>query len=108
MSMFRRGTHSRLEHELRRVVRPGGPVMVRGTFEATCPLIPWARYFPEAVRIATELFPTLGAITDAFGAAGMELRAHEIVWQTTAGSMSELSARVRLRADSTLELLTED
>ena len=82
--------------------------MVRGTFEATCPLIPWARYFPEAVRIATELFPALEEISAAFGAAGMELWAHEIIWQTTAGSMSELSARVRLRADSTLELLTED
>ena len=41
--------------ELRRVVRLGGPVMVRGTFEATGALIPWARYFPEAAHIATEL-----------------------------------------------------
>jgi hypothetical protein len=34
--------------------------------------------------------------------------AHEVIWQTTAGSMRELSERVRLRADSTLELLSED
>jgi ubiquinone/menaquinone biosynthesis C-methylase UbiE len=94
--------------ELRRVVRPGGPVMVRGTFEATGRFIPWAQYFPEAVCIATELFPTLEEITAAFGVAGMRPQAHEVIWQTTAGSMSELSARIRLRADSTLELLTED
>jgi SAM-dependent methyltransferase len=92
--------------ELRRVVRPGGPIMLRGTFEATCPLIPWGPYFPEAIRIATERFPTLEDITAVFGAAGLHRRAHDIVWQTTAGSMSELAARVQLRADSTLELLT--
>jgi ubiquinone/menaquinone biosynthesis C-methylase UbiE len=93
--------------ELRRVVRPGGPVLVRGMFEATTPLIPWGRHFPEAVRIATELFPTLEQITVAFSAVGMRPRAHEMVWQTTARSMGELVERVRLRADSTLELLTE-
>ncbi len=94
--------------ELRRVVRPGGPIMLRGTFEATCPLIPWGHYFPEAIRIATEEFPTLDEITAVFGAAGLRRRVHDIVWQTTVGSMSELAARVRLRADSSLELLTID
>jgi SAM-dependent methyltransferase len=94
--------------ELRSVVRPGGPIMLRGTFEATCPLIPWGPYFPEAIRIATEQFPTLEEITAVFAAAGLHRRAHDIVWQTTAGSMRELAARVGLRADSTLELLTID
>jgi SAM-dependent methyltransferase len=94
--------------ELRRVVRPGGPIMLRGTFEATCPLIPWGPYFPEAIRIATEQFPTLEEVTAVFAAAGLRRRAHDIVWQTTAGSMRELAARVGLRADSTLELLTID
>jgi SAM-dependent methyltransferase len=94
--------------ELRRVVRPGGPILLRGTFEATCPLIPWGPYFPEAIRIATERFPTLEEITAVFGASGLQRRAHDIIWQTTAGSMSELAARVRLRADSTLELVTDD
>ena len=94
--------------ELRRVVRPGGPIMLRGTLEATCPLIPWGPYFPEAIRIATERFPTLEEITAVFGGAGMHRRAHTVVWQTTAGSMRELAARVRLRADSTLELLGDD
>jgi SAM-dependent methyltransferase len=94
--------------ELRRVVRPGGPIMLRGTFEATCPLIPWGRYFPEAIRIATERFPTLEEITAVFCAAGLHRRAHDIIWQTTAGSMHELAARIRLRADSTLALLTDD
>ena len=94
--------------ELRRVVRLGGPVMVRGTFKATGALIPWARYFPEAAHIATELFPTLEEITAAFDAVGMQPRAHDVIWQTTAGSMGELAARVGLRADSTLELLNDD
>jgi SAM-dependent methyltransferase len=94
--------------ELRRVVRPGGLIMLRGTFEATCPLIPWGPYFPEAIRIATDRFPTLAEITAVFGAAGVHRRAHDIIWQTTAGSMNELAARVRLRADSTLELLSID
>jgi SAM-dependent methyltransferase len=94
--------------ELRRVVRPGGPVMVRGTFKTTTGLVPWGRYFPEAVRIATELFPTLEEVSAVFSGAGLHPGAHDVIWQTTAASMSELAARIRLRADSTLELLTED
>jgi ubiquinone/menaquinone biosynthesis C-methylase UbiE len=99
---------TRCTAELRRVVRPGGPVMVRGMFEATYGSIPWTPYFPEAVRVGTDLFPTLEEITAAFGYVGMKPCAHEIIWQTTAASMCELSERVRLRADSTLELLSED
>ena len=38
----------------------------------------------------------------------MQPRAHDVIWQTTAGSMGELAARVGLRADSTLELLNDD
>jgi SAM-dependent methyltransferase len=94
--------------ELRRVVRPGGPVMVRGMFEATYGSLPWAPYFPEAVRVGTELFPTLEEITAAFGVVGMEPCAHEVIWQITAGSLRELSERVGLRADSTLELLSDE
>jgi hypothetical protein len=77
-------------------------------FQATLSSLPWARYFPGALRIGGELFPTLGEITAAFRVVGMTPRAHEVVWQTTARSMGELADRVRLRADSTLELLPDD
>jgi ubiquinone/menaquinone biosynthesis C-methylase UbiE len=93
--------------ELRRVTRPGGPVMVRGMFEATSRFNPWIGYFPEALSIATSVFPTLEEITATFGDADLRPVAHDVIWQTTAASMRQLCERVRLRADSTLELLTD-
>jgi hypothetical protein len=58
--------------------------------------------------IASELFPSLEEIVAVFAAAGFDLLTHDVIWQTTAGSMSEYSERVRLRADSTLELLSDE
>jgi ubiquinone/menaquinone biosynthesis C-methylase UbiE len=94
--------------ELRRVVRTGGPVMLRGSFDSTRSFLPWGPYFPEAIRIAAELFPSLEDIVAAFAAAGFEMLTHEVIWQTTAGSVSEYAERIRLRADSTLELLSDE
>ena len=94
--------------ELRRVMGPGGTLLLRGVFEATATGIPWARYFPTAVHTVVSVYPTLARITDVFARAGLRLEGHEVVVQVTASSLRELYERVRVRADSTLEVLPDD
>jgi ubiquinone/menaquinone biosynthesis C-methylase UbiE len=94
--------------ELRRVLRPGGTLLLRGVFAATTDAIPWARYFPGAIYTVTSVYPTLEHITEVFAAAGLRREGHEVVVQVTASSLGELYERVRLRADSTLEMLPDD
>ncbi|HSS08308.1 MAG TPA: class I SAM-dependent methyltransferase [Acidimicrobiales bacterium] len=94
--------------DLRRVLRPGGTLLLRGVFAATAEGIPWARYFPAAVRTVTSVYPTLERITDVFAASGLRRQDHEVVVQIVAASLGELYERVRLRADSTLEMLPDD
>jgi ubiquinone/menaquinone biosynthesis C-methylase UbiE len=94
--------------ELRRVLGPGGTLLLRGVFAATTDAIPWARYFPGAISTIASVYPTLDHITDVFDAAGLRREGHEVVVQVTASSLGELYERVSLRADSTLEVLPDD
>jgi hypothetical protein len=65
------------------------------------------RYFPGAGRIA-EGFPTVEATVAAFQAAGFGFQALQQVPQVSAPSLRVAVERVRLRADSTLALLSDD
>ena len=93
--------------ELRRVVPPGGSVLIRGSFPGRHDGITLFRFFPGAARVA-DTFPTVDATAAAFGAAGFAVEALESVPQVSAPSLGEAVERVRLRADSTLELLSDE
>lgn len=55
--------------ELRRVLAPGAPVLLRGAFGGRTDGLPQVRYFPE-VRRRFDRFPTVDATEAAFRAAG--------------------------------------
>ncbi len=103
--------------EIRRVLRPGAPVLIRQGFpdryEPTGNLkldrIEIARWFPETARtIAT--FPTLTDTCRAFAAAGFHRAAVEQVRETSPDSLADFLAQVDTfrHADTTMRLLTED
>ncbi len=92
--------------ELRRVVRPGGAVLIRSWFPGRAEVTHF-RYFPRAKAIA-ETFPTLEAVEKAFAAAGFRRRALESVTQVSARSLREACERLTHRADSTLQLLSDE
>ena len=102
--------------EIRRVLRPGAPVLVRQAFpdryEPCGPLrtdgIEICRWFPETVRLAGT-FPSLEATCAAFAAAGFRREALEQVRDSNATSLTDLLARVdTLRvADTTMRSLTD-
>jgi SAM-dependent methyltransferase len=93
--------------ELRRVLRAGSPVLIRGSFPGRHQGITLFRFFPGAGRIA-DTFPTVAATVAAFAAAGFELQTLQQVPQTSAPSLRAAVERVRLRADSTLQPLPDD
>jgi SAM-dependent methyltransferase len=102
-------------HEIRRVLRPGAPVLIRagmshrgfaGGYEG----IENVRWFPETAR-TVDTFPSVEETCRAFAAAGFHQDAHEHVCETypTTSLADYLDEVDTLRqADSTMRNLTED
>jgi ubiquinone/menaquinone biosynthesis C-methylase UbiE len=104
-------------HEIRRVLRPGAPVLIRQGFpDRYEPLgtlkpdsIELVRWFPETARTAST-FPSLKATGQAFAAAGFHQDALEQVRETRPASLAEFLGQVDTfrQADTTMRNLTED
>ena len=93
--------------ELARVLRPDGVAFVRGVRPERFNEMINHRYFPGADELAIKDAVTTDQISDLFAVAGFDLRAHEIVNQQTAASLSEYAERIALRAISYLEMLDD-
>jgi SAM-dependent methyltransferase len=97
-------------HEIRRVLRPGAPVLIRGGLSGRIDdRIELVRWFPETAR-TVDTFPSLKDTCKAFAAAGFHQEALEQVRETYPTSLAELLGQVdtfRL-ADTTMRNLTED
>ncbi len=104
-------------HEIRRVLRPGAPVLIRQGFpdryEPSGNLqqdkIELVRWFPETARTANT-FPSLTDTRKAFAAAGFHQDALEQVRETYPTSLADLLGQVDTlrQADTTMRNLTED
>jgi SAM-dependent methyltransferase len=93
-------------HELRRVVRPDGVVLIRSAFpggQAGIRLFDW---FPEAGRVV-DTFPSVATVAAAFAAAGFTLIHRASVPQRTAASLQAVAASLRREAHSPLVLISD-
>jgi ubiquinone/menaquinone biosynthesis C-methylase UbiE len=93
--------------ELRRVLRPGAVVLVRGALRDSLPAAPHWRFFPAARAIAEGQFPSVDEVLAVFGRHGFEHVTTEVLEQETAPSLRAWHERLKLRAVSTLELLSD-
>jgi ubiquinone/menaquinone biosynthesis C-methylase UbiE len=93
--------------ELRRVLRPGGPVLIRSAFAGRHHAITLFRFFPEAIRVLNT-YPSVDDVQAAFATAGFGTVAFEQVPQTTAPSLHEVAATIRREAHTPLQLITDD
>jgi ubiquinone/menaquinone biosynthesis C-methylase UbiE len=95
--------------ELRRVLRPGGTVLVRQAFPDRLDAVTlYLRYFPGAARLAAALLPTVEQVADGFAAAGFRMEARASVTQVSAPSLAAYRDKVRRRADTGLRLLPDE
>jgi ubiquinone/menaquinone biosynthesis C-methylase UbiE len=94
--------------EIARVLRPAGRLLIRSTFSDRMPDLLWHRYFARARAIEERLFPSMQEVVDLFGTVGLRQLALDQVRQRFAPSLAEYADRLRLRAISTFELMTND
>jgi SAM-dependent methyltransferase len=92
--------------ELRRVVRPGGPVLIRSAFAGGHDTITLFRFFPEAVAVL-DTFPAVGEVAAAFAAAGFTDAAYELVPQVSAPSLRAAADNLRRAAHTPLQLIDD-
>ncbi|MGW9025639.1 class I SAM-dependent methyltransferase [Streptomyces sp. NPDC055722] len=94
-------------HELRRVLVPGVPVLIRSAFPGDQDRIALYRFFPTAGAII-DSFPSIAEVTAAFSAAGFACESVSRVSQVNAVSLAEFYAKARLRANTTLVGIPDD
>lgn len=80
---------------------------MRSTFADRMSDLLWHRYFPRARAIEKEIFPSLDEVERLFAAVGLRRLALEQVRHRMAPSLVDYAARLRLRAVSPFEHLTE-
>jgi SAM-dependent methyltransferase len=90
--------------ELRRVLRPGGVVVLRSLFRERHHGIGLFRFFPEAVR-GLAGFPAVQEVADGLGFVVDRL---EAVPQVTAESLAQKASSVRQEADTLLRSLSAE
>ncbi len=93
--------------ELARVLRPDAVVCMRTQFGDRLRDVSWRRYFPRALEVERSLFPTFDETTSPFTRIGFEVVAVDEVEFEIASSIAAHLERLRCRAISTFELLTD-
>jgi SAM-dependent methyltransferase len=95
--------------EIRRVLRPGAPVLIRQGFPGRLDRVELVRWFPETARLVAT-YPTVDQTCQAFAAAGFRQEALEPVPEIYPTSLAALLAQVDTlrRADTTLRSLSEE
>jgi ubiquinone/menaquinone biosynthesis C-methylase UbiE len=96
-------------HEIRRVLRPGAPVLIRQGFPGRLDRVELVRWFPETARtVAT--YPSVKDTCKAFAAAGFHQDALEQVRETYPTSLADFLDQLDTfrQADTTMRTLAED
>jgi ubiquinone/menaquinone biosynthesis C-methylase UbiE len=95
--------------EVRRVLRPGGAVLIRQGFPGRLDGVELVRWFPETARVVAS-YPTVEQTCAAFATAGFQRVALEPVGETYGSSLADFLDQVDefRRADTTMRTLTDD
>ena len=83
-------------------------MLIRGTLREVVPRVPLFDFFPTARAVAERRMPAVSEVTEPFDRHGFELIADEVFDQETAPSLRAFHERIKLRAISTLELISDD
>lgn len=93
--------------ELRRVLRPGAPIAIRGAFAGRDYRFTLYDFFPAAEPLV-EGFPSMRETIALLERAGFTTFSVEMVEQITARSYADALEATRMRADTLLEALSDE
>lgn len=94
--------------EVRRVLAPGGRVLMRGAFSDRAVKVDWHQWFEGAREAELAMFPTACEVEAVFGQVGLRRLALDVVRERYADTLAEHAGRLRTRSISTFEHLTEE
>ena len=94
--------------ELRRVVKSGGTLFVQANFSDRMPDVWWFRVVPEWKKVDTAQFRSEHEVTRDFADAGWTLVSRDDVTWPRSASLAEDVERLKLRAVSVFEHLSEE
>jgi ubiquinone/menaquinone biosynthesis C-methylase UbiE len=94
--------------EIRRVLRPGGRVLIRSAFSNRPPESSWLDYFPRATELAAAMFPTTTQTEQDFATAGLRRAALDVITVQAATDYPAYAERLHMKASSFFEHLTEE
>jgi SAM-dependent methyltransferase len=94
--------------ELRRVVKPGGTLFVQANFSDRMPDVWWFRVVPEWRKVDQAQFRSEQEVTRDFAGAGWTLVSRDDVTWLRSANLAEDSERLKLRAVSVFEHLSEE
>lgn len=98
----------RAAHELRRVVKPSGRLFVQASFSERMPDVWWFRVVPEWREIDKAQMRAEDDVKRDFTDAGWSLVSHDEVTWLRAASLIEDVERLKLRALSSFEHMSEE
>ena len=95
--------------EIRRVLVPGAPVLIRQGFPGRVDGVELVRWFPETAR-TVDSYPSVADTCDAFAAAGFRQVSLEPVRETYSASLADFLGQLESfrDADTTMRTLTDD
>lgn len=93
--------------ELRRVLAPDAPVLIRSAFPGDQRHVALYQFFPTAGAVL-DTFPSVADVEDAFGAAGFRVVEQRRVRQVNAATLDEFHDKVRHRANTTLLAIPDE
>jgi SAM-dependent methyltransferase len=94
--------------EIRRVLRPGGPVLIRSAFPGRHEGLTLCRFWPETVTALNDHYPGVADVEAAFAASGLTAAGLEAIPQVSAPSLRDAAAGLRREAHTLLQLIGDD
>lgn len=94
--------------EFRRVLQPGGRVLIWHAFPDVFDRLEWFRWFPAARALDEERMPAASVVQAAFESAGLRFVGRSEHQMLIAPSFEALAVRMAHRSISTLRLIADD
>jgi ubiquinone/menaquinone biosynthesis C-methylase UbiE len=99
----------RAVHELARVLKPTGRVLMRSNFSDHIPPSGWwLEYFPRGFEVDAAMFQPLHEVIATFTSAGWRVASFDRIVEPSSGTRGDMLERLRMRTHSTFAHFTPD